>query len=535
MTEPKRETAGAVRSANVAHFFSPDWGQSAQRAVGALERIDREVAAPQLVICTPDTAGTQSLTRELRALPGAHDVRIIPVTAPNRAVRLLADASAQVVVGTPTALGALLAATALKLDQVTTVMLVSADEFASETEALATLMAELPKGAARVLTAAAATPLVEELLERYMHRARKVQDAAEAETEISATGTPATIQVRLVPHGALVAPLGELLDDLDPPSAVIVVNDTRTEGQAQSALEALGYPAGSALVSVSRGPVALHTSLVIFLGLPDRATVATALDAHPARLVAVLEPRQKAALETAASGAAVIQPYPLSRAARAAKARDAALRATLRAALATGHASREVLALEPLLSEYDALDIAGAALRLYETAAAEAVTAKAAGREEIRQEQKAARAAEAAAAPKPREERSFGDRPSRPFSDRGASRGGPRPDKPFSRGPRSDAPRGDKPFSRGPVRGDGPRGDAPRDAGPPRGDRPERPAYGTGRPARSDSAAPRGDRPFSKGAPRSDRPFTKGPPRGKSGPARGGRDDSGPRGPRGPR
>ena len=61
MTETQRETAGAVRSAHVAHFFPPDWAQTAQRASGALERSDRALAAPQLVVTVPDSLAAIAL------------------------------------------------------------------------------------------------------------------------------------------------------------------------------------------------------------------------------------------------------------------------------------------------------------------------------------------------------------------------------------------------------------------------------------------------------------------------------------------
>ncbi len=58
--------------------------------------------------------------------------------------------------------------------------------------------------------------------------------------------------------------------------------------------------------------------------------------------------------------------------------------------LATGLPAREIIALEPLLTEYDGLEVAGAALRLYEQAAAAVAAAHLAGREEAYSEVRAA-------------------------------------------------------------------------------------------------------------------------------------------------
>jgi hypothetical protein len=467
VTETERETAGAVRSAHVAHFFSPDWAQTAQRASGALERSDREVAAPQLVVTVPDSPAALALARELRALPATVGLRVVPVTNATRGSRLLKASPPHVVVGTPAVLAELLAASALKLGAVHTLLLAGADEYDAQAEPLGALMAESPRGCARILTAASPTPLVENLLERYLHKARRIVVPVAPPIPM-APGTPPTIYVRTVVAGAALAPLGELFDDVDPPSAAIVVSDARGEGQARTALEALGYPADSVLVQVTRGAVALHTALVVFVGLPEPDSLTAALGAHPARLVALVSARQHDALRQLTKGA-VLVPYERSRAARAAREREENNRNALRLVLAAGLPSREIVALEPLLADHDGLEIAGAALRLYERAASEAATAKVAGREELRAEMKAARGE-----PKKADAAPEGRPPQRSVD-------------------RERAPRGDRPF-KGPPRGERSFG------GPPRGER-------------SFGGPPRGERPARGG----DRPFTRGPKRDEKG------------------
>jgi hypothetical protein len=474
VTDTERETAGAVRSAHVAHFFPPDWTQTAQRASAALERSNRELAAPQVVVTVPDSVAAVALARELRALPATVGIRVVPVTNASRGARLLKAAPPQVVVGTPAVLAALLAASALKLGDVHTLLMACADEYDAQGEPLGALMAELPRGSARILTAGSPTPLVENLLERYLHKARRVVAPVTPPAPI-APGTPPTIYVRTVAAGAPLAPLGELFDDIDPPSAAIVVSDARGEGQARTALEALGYPADSDLVTISRGAVALHTALVVFVGLPEADSLTAALSAHPARLVALVSARQHEALRQITKGA-VLVPYERSRAARAAREKEESNRLALRTILAAGLPSREIVALEPLLADHDGLEIAGAALRLYERAAADAAAAKLAGREELRAEMKAARA-------EPRKEDAAP--PARPSHDRSSPRSGG-----SERNRSASAPRGERSFG-GPPRGDRPSG------GPPRG----------------------GDRPFTRG-PRPDRgsaPFTRGPKRDERG------------------
>jgi hypothetical protein len=486
VTETERETAGAVRSAHVAHFFPHDWAQTAQRASGALERANRELASPQLIVTVPDSVAAISLAREIRALPATVGLRVVPVTNATRGARLIKDAPPQVVVGTPALLAELLAASALKLGDVSTLLLAAADEYDAQAEPLGALMAELPRGSARILTAGSPTQLVENLLERYLHKARRVTVPVVPPIPI-APGTPPTIYVRTVASSGSLAPLGELLDDVDPPSAAIVVTDARGEGQARTALEALGYPADSDLIKISRGAVALHTALVVFVGLPEADSLTAALSAHPARLIALITARQADALRELTKGV-VLMPYERSRAARAAREREENNRNSIRAVLAAGLPAREIVALEPLLAEHDGLAIAGAALRMYERAAEDAATARLAGREELRAELKAARAEpkKADAAPDSRPPRSF-DR-DKPRGER--SRSGPPQDRERSfGGPPRGEPRGERSFG-----------------GPPRGE-PRGEGRGEGRGERSFGGPPRGDRPPSKS---SDRPFTRG-------------------------
>ena len=438
MNDSERETTGTMRSTSVAHFFAPDWVQVAQRALGALERTDGGVDATQLLLTVPDGPAAIAVARELRSVPAGAGLRVLPVTNATRAGRLLRAGAAHVVVGTPRALTDLIGSSALSTERVHTILLAAADEYGDQMEPLAALMSEVPKTSTRILTATEPTALVEELLERYLHRARRILAPPPPPLAL-APGTPPSIHVRTVSPLAPLAPLGEILDEFDPPSAAIVVPDARTEGRVRTILDALGYTADSPLVRVTRGDVELHTHLVLFAGLPEAAALSAALDAHPARLVALITARQHVALAALAKGA-VLRPEERSQAARAARDQGDALRAALRGSLASGLPAREILALEPLLLEFDGLEIAGAALRLYELARVEAAGAKLAGREEVRSELKAAKAARDASEARLPHPRAF-DRPkaggferSRPARSRQDDRGGARPGRGDAKG-----------------------------------------------------------------------------------------------------
>ena len=532
MTALERATAGSVRSAHVAHFLPPDWGRIAQLATPALERSTRDASAPHLLILVPDAAAAVALARALSRLPAAEDRRIVAATSASRTKRLLAAGPAQVVIGSSAILAQVVASTALKLDQVGTVFFAAADELDADDADLATILTEVPKTATRVLTALEASPAVEALLERHLHKARRiVDDVVPAEPE---TPTDGVTNVRFLSvGGAPVDALPQVLDEVDAPTATIVVTDDASAVAARAILRAIGSD-NDTLARVTDGEVATNTTLVVTLGIPTGTVWAGIIAAKPAQVVAIIAPRQRAALQLLA-GESLVVPFAARSAVLKARAYDARVRAELRDLLSAGIPPREVLALEPLLGEFEGLEIAAAALKLLERTRAMQDELVKAAEIRVRTIMKEAMAEkEASREQGEREDR--GERSERPreFAPRsGSSAGGPRSggsssgersggarggfgarsDKPRTFSPRGDKPgyppRGDKPgFA---PRGDKPRGFAPRGDKPgfaPRGDKP--------------GFAPRGDKPGF--APRGDKP--RGPRR----------DDDGGRGaPRGPR
>lgn len=486
MSAPSRETAGTVRSAHVAYFLPPDWGRIARHIQPALERIVRGTAQTQVLVIVPDAGAALALARTLAALPAAAERRVVAASSGARAGRLLAAGTSHVVVGAPATLAPVLAASVLKLDGLQTVVLAAADELEADSPELAALMAEVPRTAARMLTALVPSPGVEALLERYLHRARRVtEDVAPAED-----AAPASAVVRyLTVAGPAVEALPAVLDEVDAPSTIVLAGDDDAADQARALLRGIGYHDES-LVRVTTGEVPANPALVILLGVPTATAWGAALAAQPARAVAIVSVRELPALQLLA-GAVPLQPVAARGAVARARAADARMRAELRAELAEGVPTREVLALEPLLGEHDGLEIAAAALRLLERTRASQAELVAAAEQRVRKGmQEAAREAAERDGPRdggreerprgfaPRGKPGFGDRPrpgARSFGDRP-----PRGDKPFGdRPPRGEkphgerAPRGERPFGDRPPRGDKPRGprrDDPRGR-PPRGER----------------------------------------------------------------
>lgn len=497
MTAPTRETAGSVRSAHVAYFMPPDWARIAQHVAPALERVGAESPAVRLLVLVPDAGAAVALSRALSALSAAKGRRIVAATSPARLQRLLGAAAADCLVGAADTIAAALGAAALKLSEVKAVCLVAADEMDAESDALAAVLSEVPKDATRLLTALAPTEGVDALITRYMARARRVQ-----EDVLPADGTPAATMVRyLTVSGNPVDALPALLDELDAPSATIIAGNESAAMAARAVLDSVGYPDGP-LAAVTQENVKPNTALVVTLGVPTATAWTAAVSAQPAQIVALCAPRDLEALRLLAGDAT---PRPLADRASISRARaaESRRRAELRAELGDGLPAREVLALEPLLREYDGLEIAAAALRLLERTrlqqAEEVLAAEQRVRSQMREAQKEKEAAERAERGEtrpPREEkirgprgfsggdnpRGFGERkPRSTYGDR------PRDDKPrvssFSKD--NDRPRGagfkrdDKPRAGGFKRDDRPRSggfkrdDKPRSGGgrPPRGDR----------------------------------------------------------------
>jgi hypothetical protein len=281
-------------------------------------------------------------------------------------------------------------------------------------------MSELPKDCARIVVTSRSEGRVNAFAERYLRRAHR-----EVESD-DATGAAVALNYVTVSATSRGTSLRRLLDDLDPPSAAVVVSSDDSEAEASRTLKLLGYGADSSTVQVTRSDVAPSTHAVIFFEPPaTRAALAAASAAGAVTIVALVEPRELDEVRRISGNLA--KPFTLSAPGNAARDRDTAIRRELTYALESGVASRELLALEPLLDRFDGIEIAAAALRMLEKERALRQLAQA----EVRQAQGA-----------PREER--------PSFDRSAARPdrGRRPDRESdSRPPRkfNDRPRRDRP------------------------------------------------------------------------------------------
>lgn len=468
MSDPERaeSPSASARSMHVAHLIPVSWPEVAARIAPLIARVDRDVASVQVLALVPTADDVAELMREVSALGTAADVRVAPLAAPRRSRRLAAALTPQVVIGTPETVSALIKASALSLGAVSAILLGAADELERNEATLEQILAEVPAGAAKLLTAATATAFIDRVMEQYMHGARRVMAAP---VDASVAVNARSIEVRAVSAASPAAALGDVLESIDAPNVAIVPADARRETAVRAVLATLGFGVDSKLVRVAMDGSTGGAPLVVLVGPPSAAVLAAMLAGPAARTIALVTTRERSTLAAAAPSATLVTFAPSTALSEAAMEEERQ-REQIRRVIREGLPSREMLALEPLLTEFDPLVLAGAALHLYEQA-----------RSSARKQSEVRPAAAPSSGEKPRERSPRGSPPSR--------EGG------FSRGPRKfDGPPREGGFSRGPRKFDGP----PRGRGP--DDRP--------RPPRDrDGPSSRGPRPPFKPRPsRPDRP-----------------------------
>jgi ATP-dependent RNA helicase DeaD len=371
------ETAGVTRGQNVVYVLPHDWTAITHFLGPALERLDPGTVELQMLVVTPDADVAAAVTGAAVRLADAHGLRVVAATNARRAARLLRASPAHVVAGAPAELLALVQGAMLKLDTVRVVVLAWVDDILTvgAAESLETLLADVPKTAARIIVASELSPAVEALIERYARRARRVAPPP-------ATGAPIPISYVSTSAGARVGALRRVIDELDPASAAVFVRSDASERVVSDALAALGYGGDHPSVRLTRSTVGDGTDTVVLFDLPaTHQELRELAGPQPGTIVALVQPRQLPTLRAIAAGGAVT-PITFPDAAGRARSRDEAAREEIRRELQAAAHGREILALEPLLEEYDGIELAAATLRLLERARAERTAAVAAAAEQ---------------------------------------------------------------------------------------------------------------------------------------------------------
>jgi ATP-dependent RNA helicase DeaD len=176
------------------------------------------------------------------------------------------------------------------------------------------------------------------------------------------------------------ATLRRILDELDPASSVVFARDSESELRVRDLLRSLGYSRDDAAVRVGL-TAAPGTDLVVLFDMPASREELREAAGAANRVIALIQPRQLSSLRALAAGGSM-KPFVLRDSADRARDRDARILSELRESLQEAHFGRELMALEPLLADYDGAEIAAAALQLLErerVRSAAAVAAVAAG------------------------------------------------------------------------------------------------------------------------------------------------------------
>jgi ATP-dependent RNA helicase DeaD len=345
-----------------------DWTSIAQFLNPLIERIDENARELQLVVITPDADVAAAVTAAAVKVASGRDLGIVAATSARRAGRLIRIKPAQMIAGSPETLLELLKSASAKLDTVRTVCIAWADEMIGSDAAssLETIMGEMPKEAARTVVIAEVNPQVEELLERYARRAPRVASPS-MEGEV-----PTSLEYVTVSSPTRLTALRRVLDEADPPSAIVFTRDEQSELEVSSLLRSLGYAGSDAAIRTGKS-AAPGTDLVVLFDLPASREELREATSSAKRSVALIQPRQLASLRALSGGP--LKSITLPESANRARARETRAREELRSALASGQFGRELLALEPLLDEYDGIEIAAAALQLLDRERAERAAA----------------------------------------------------------------------------------------------------------------------------------------------------------------
>ncbi|NUR17967.1 MAG: hypothetical protein HOQ12_00390, partial [Gemmatimonadaceae bacterium] len=305
MEQDAKDSATTSRSQHSVLLLPHDRAAVGQFLAGALERIDAGSADVQLLVVAADAEGAAMIAGVASELAHSRGFRVVPATSARRATRLIREWKPQIVVGSADEIVALIRGSALKLDALRTIVLAWVDE-ATEggaSEALETVMSEVPKEAGRVLVASRLGTEARELAERYARRGLRT-----AEPATQGEFGPVALQYVTVSAANRANVLRRLFDELDPASAAIWTRTAESESDAARAISALGYRGEDASVRVVRdGPLGA-AGLVVLYDIPaDPAELRGALGEGNVvpQIVALAQPRQIQLVRTLAAGGRV--------------------------------------------------------------------------------------------------------------------------------------------------------------------------------------------------------------------------------------
>src|SRR2546430_1217638 len=184
LEEVAEHAAGQVaRSQNLVYTLPHSTESIAEFLTPILARIDLGTGGTQVVVVTRDAETALTISETTLRLSGPAGIEVVPITSASRAGRIFRSRPVFAVAGPAKELEALVQASLLKLDKVPTEALPGADAIPEEVpDPVAAVEAHLGEATTPPRTTAPpkTTPPIENLIERYARRARRV-GAAETE------------------------------------------------------------------------------------------------------------------------------------------------------------------------------------------------------------------------------------------------------------------------------------------------------------------------------------------------------------------
>lgn len=369
MSEEQAETTEATatigRSPGTVYVLPHTSDSIPEFLTAALGRIDTESATVQVLILTSDGENAVAIAEIAHSLNGATGIEVLPATRASRSARLLKARPVRAIAGTPEELLSLVSASALKLDGLRVVVIAWAEDLLDQGDkavaALESILSDAGKAADRIIVTRRMTKPIEDFVERYARRSRRAPMAMD---DIGSGEIP---DIKYLTSAGIAKPdsLRRLLDELDPPSAAVVVRTPGGEADARRVLQTLGYAGDDAPVRVVRGAPssAVHT-IVLYDAPVRRSEIHTLGTVGAVNVVTIVRPSELPPLRELFG--VKLSPINLSAGTDKLRRRDDAIRSELRSILGAGVPPREIAPLEPLLAEYDAVEIAAAALQMLE-------------------------------------------------------------------------------------------------------------------------------------------------------------------------
>lgn len=339
-------------------------GVTAAYALGLLDRLRGEVAGaetaaagtgpmrPRLLVVTPTEERAAGVARTLARLGGERDVRALTLAWGT-------GGSAAMVVGAASTVARSVRESALKLDAVEAVVLdrLTTTFELEEPALLETILASVPAAAQRVVTLTEVTKPLERFIEAHVRRALRIPPRTlefEAKAPAAAVGELSYV---VATREQKPAALARVLRRPRPEPPVVVTRSARSAAVLREELGLRGFGTEGAGADVVVRPAATGDGqALIAYDVPVDAATLAALDLKDG--LVLIEPDELPHLRALAAEAKVT--LKAVGAGRATRGSVAAFRDAVRRAMHEEDLDAQILLLEPLLEEHDAVEVAAA-------------------------------------------------------------------------------------------------------------------------------------------------------------------------------